>query len=130
MIQQLADAHAVQRSQERRIAELYADIDSRVRDVQRMKDQRIGELVKELEQCRKREDAIQKVFVQNHETVQQLCSKLRALETKEAALNEREARLEMQEQEFEIKQEEEAEQDQMQRNIDELENRLTSSKRE
>jgi len=102
-MQQLADAHALQREQERCIAELHEEIERQLRDMRRSKDQRIGDLVKELEQCRKREDAVQKVFRQNHETVQELGLKMRALESKEAELDTKEKRLNAKEEALEEK---------------------------
>jgi len=58
LIEQLAEAHKVQRDQERRIAELLEEMQKQAHDTERSKAQRVGDIPKELEQCRKREDEV------------------------------------------------------------------------
>jgi chromosome segregation ATPase len=90
LIEQLAASHAVQREQKRRIAELHATMERRDRNALRTKEQRIGDLSKELEQCRKREVAVQAVFLKCREREQELAKREHAVEEKEARLKDRE----------------------------------------
>jgi hypothetical protein len=87
---------AMLRTSERRLQDSHRDKDRNVADVKRDMGNRIKELEEELSQCRKREDAIEKVFVQNYEKQQELAGERRRLEREDALLEEERESLRLQ----------------------------------
>ncbi|KAF1840140.1 uncharacterized protein K460DRAFT_410742 [Cucurbitaria berberidis CBS 394.84] len=88
--QQLAESHAAQRDLERRIAELHEAHARSVHEINRHMERKTSDLLRELEQHKKREAAIQAMFVQNYEKEQELARKVHELEAQNATLQEKE----------------------------------------
>jgi hypothetical protein len=111
LMEQLATAHTLQRHQECRIAELHVEMDRRTSDVLRSKEQRVGELVEEVDQCRKREAALEAVLVRHYRKEQLLAARERTLDYECTELMERK----------EKSQEERATIEQLEKRIDDVE---------